>query len=91
MVELIDKTHGAVTQASAFSLTHPCQIIAGHHNLPTGRHIQPSQTVQESALTRTGTADNGDALTHPNIHVYPFQNFYPRGSIIKGTNQASTL
>ncbi len=63
MVELVDKSQGAIAEPAALTLPHAVDVPAIDQDLAVAGSIQAAQHVEQCRLARAGAADDGQGFT----------------------------
>jgi len=91
MMELINKTQVQVAQTTLLGARQARQVLPHEPDLTAGRRIEPAEQVQQSALARTRSADDGQGLPGTDLQIHALQHLHVQRAFHKPFGQALGL
>ncbi len=88
MVELVDEAEVLVAPAALFGGAHRGKVPAHQLDMARTGRVQPTQQMQQRALARTGSADDGQRFAGTHLQVHATQHLHVQRAFLEALVQA---
>jgi hypothetical protein len=89
MVELVDETQVAVARLALLRRAQAGQILAIKQDPAGAGRVEPAEQMQQRALARARTADDGQGLAGPDVEVNTLQHGHVEPTFMEALAQAA--